>query len=76
MAALMLARHEEEQFCLRQSMFEEQHREEERQAHMERKQCKELLRHIRRWREDLKERRRLRDEEEVMLAEQREREVL
>ncbi len=81
-AALMLAKHEEEQFRLRQSMFEEQHcgeehrREEERRAHVERKRRKELLRHIRRWQEDLEERRRLREEEEAMLAEQRERETL
>uniref|UniRef100_A0A672L027 Uncharacterized protein n=1 Tax=Sinocyclocheilus grahami TaxID=75366 RepID=A0A672L027_SINGR len=51
----MLAKHEEEQF----SMFEEQHREEEHR--------RELLRHIRRWQEDLEEWRRLREEEEAML---------
>uniref|UniRef100_A0A671SQL5 Uncharacterized protein n=1 Tax=Sinocyclocheilus anshuiensis TaxID=1608454 RepID=A0A671SQL5_9TELE len=75
-AALMLAKHEEEQFRLCQSMFEEQHREEEHRREEERKQRKELLQHIRRWQEDLEEWRRLREEEEAMLAEQREREAL
>lgn len=42
---------------------------------MERKQCKELLQHIRHWQEDLEEWRWL-DEEEVMLAEQHEQEAL
>ncbi|KAK7139755.1 hypothetical protein R3I94_012413 [Phoxinus phoxinus] len=81
-AGLMLAKHEEEQFRLRQSEFEEQHREEERRreearrARLEQKKRKELLRHIRRWQEDLEERRRHREEEEAVLTEQRKRETL
>lgn len=81
-AALMLAKHEEEQIRLRQSRFEEQNREEEqkreeaRRADAEQKRRKELLRQIRRWHEDLEERRRQREEEEAILAEQRKRETL
>lgn len=81
-AALMLAKHEEEQFRLRQSNFEEQNREEEkrreeaRRARLELKKRKELLRHIRRWQEDMEERRRYREEEEAVLTEQRKREML
>ncbi|XDV49843.1 hypothetical protein PO909_019020 [Leuciscus waleckii] len=81
-AGLMLAKHEEEQFRLRQSNFEEQNREEEkrreeaRRARLELKKRKELLRHIRRWQEDLEERRRYREEEEAVLTEQRKREML
>ncbi|XP_073691389.1 uncharacterized protein [Garra rufa] len=81
-AALMLAKHEEEQFRLRQSMFEEQHHEEEQRreeaqrGRMEQRRRKDLLRHIRRWQEDLEERRRLREKEEVKLAEQCKQEAL
>ncbi|XP_039528240.1 coiled-coil domain-containing protein 177 [Pimephales promelas] len=81
-ASLMLAKHEEEQFRLRQSKFEEQNREEERRreearrARLEQKKRKELLRHIRRWQEDLEERRRRREEQEAALTEQRKRETL
>ncbi|XP_067242086.1 coiled-coil domain-containing protein 177 [Chanodichthys erythropterus] len=81
-AALMLAKHEEEQIRLRQSMFEEQNREEEqrrkeaRRADLEQKRRKELLRQIRHWQEGLEERRRQREEEEAILVELRKRETL
>ncbi|XP_051506723.1 coiled-coil domain-containing protein 177 [Myxocyprinus asiaticus] len=77
-AALMLAKYEEEQFRLRQSLFEEQHREEEQRqeevwrAQVEQKRRRELLRRIRRWQEDFEARRRQREEEQAALAEERE----
>uniref|UniRef100_A0A673IUW5 Coiled-coil domain containing 177 n=1 Tax=Sinocyclocheilus rhinocerous TaxID=307959 RepID=A0A673IUW5_9TELE len=73
-AALMLAKHEEEQFSLRQSMFEEHRRkdrEEERRAHMERKRRKELLQHIRQARVQEMRSRAAKEEEQMRMAQQR-----